>query len=240
VDGLFPSEPAADVAHVYPPPYYSFWKGNSVASIRESHRWLHQKLNEDGPYDGVMLFSQGCGLISSYLLYHQAMNGMGTTSPPSFKVAIFICGGVALSVLQDLGVEVGREAHDWDRRTSLQLQKKNTASEVLGWGPDRWTHRAEDCIFDPDQPVDLRNVFGLNVLDIPAHLRIRIPTVHIYGSRDPRYPASLQLAHLCDGAIRRSFDHGGGHDVPRSKDASEAIARLLIWSAQKAKEPQSE
>lgn len=234
---MFPSAPAPDIAHFYAPPYFTFWEGNSTASIRASHDWLIRKLARDGPYDGVLLFSQGCGLIASFLLYHQAANP-GTPAP--FKVAVFICGGLALHVLEDLGVEVGQEAHDWDHQTRIQLQKKNNALTVLSLGKDRWGSAMEgDLTFDSSMQVDLQNVFGLNISLLPANLRIRIPNVHIYGSRDPRFPASLQLAHLCDGEVRKVYDHGGGHDIPRSKEVSETIAGLVRWSVCMAGKDQS-
>jgi pimeloyl-ACP methyl ester carboxylesterase len=162
------------------------------------------------------------------LLYHQAAN---PGAPPPFKVAIFICGGVSLQVLEDLGTRVDQEAHDWDRRTKLLLQQKNDAAAVLRSGRDRWgSIKHEDIVLDGSNQWDLQNVFGLDVTQFSEDLKIRIPTVHIYGSRDPRLPASLQLACLCDSEVRKTFDHGGGHDIPRSKEVSKTIAELVRWS----------
>lgn len=237
VDGLFPSDPAPDVPYFYPPPYYAWWEGNTPASVRSSHTWLLSKLARDGPYDGVLLFSQGCGLIASFLLYHQATN---PTSPPPFKVAIFICGGISLSILEDLGAKVSQEAHDWDLKTRVLLQEKNNDSvAILSRGHDRWgssakdggTKEAEsDNRASSTRVDDPRNVFGLDTTQFSDESKIRIPTVHIYGSKDPRLPASLQLAHLCNAGVRKMYDHGGGHDIPRAKEVSETIAGLVRWS----------
>ena len=82
-----------------------------------------------------------------------------------------------------------------------------------------------------DAAVRPTNVFGLDFTKIPTRLQISIPTVHIYGSQDPRYPASIQLAQFCEPTVRRTYDHGGGHDVPRSRQVSENIATLLKWIA---------
>ncbi|KAJ2906167.1 alpha/beta-Hydrolase [Zalerion maritima] len=77
---------------------------------------------------------------------------------------------------------------------------------------------------------DENTFFGLNLSpDVLGHLQIPIPTAHIYGIKDPRYPASIQLAHLCDPKRRQMFDHGGGHDIPRSSAVSIRIAELLGW-----------
>jgi len=227
VNGFFPSTPAADLTLFYPPPYYSFWKNNDLESIRASHHWLRAKIQRDGPYDGVLLFSQGCAIIASFLLYCQQTNPL---APPPFKFAMFVCGGLPLDVVEDLGLDVSQEAHEIDIRTKHQLSEKTHSITSTKPGSDRWQSIAETAI----NPYDIMwspSVFGLDVTQIPPDMVIGIPTVHIFGSKDPRYPASLQLAHFCDPAVRRMYDHGGGHDIPRSKVVSESLAELLTWGA---------
>lgn len=175
-----------------------------------------------------MMFSQGCVLISSYLLYHQAET---PHLPLPFKVAIFICGGLPLPVLEDLGIPVSQEAWNWDDRSKIELQVKAASVATYEPGMEIWMSR-EEMDWDPDSPpIDQPNVFGLDFTQIPMDIRISIPTVHIYGSRDPRYPASLQLANICNPAWRKTFDHQGGHDIPRNKEVSRKIAELVEWSA---------
>lgn len=90
-----------------------------------------------------------------------------------------------------------------------------------------------DLVIDPNAPVDLHNLFGLDVLQ-PAieKLRINIPTVHIYGNKDPVYPLSRQLVQLCDPTCRRSYDHGEGHGIPRKKEVSDRITALVKWAVE--------
>ena len=89
--------------------------------------------------------------------------------------------------------------------------------------------------FDPTKPHDISNVFGMNFTLVPESLMIPIPTVHIFGKQDPRYPASVTLAHFCDPLVRKVYDHGGGHDIPRKGDVSKKVAELIEWSAMMAK-----
>ncbi|KUJ10155.1 uncharacterized protein LY89DRAFT_538876, partial [Mollisia scopiformis] len=44
---------------------------------------------------------------------------------------------------------------------------------------------------------------------------IQIPTVHIFGSKDPLVQESLDLSRICDQRSRVMLDHKGGHEVPR-------------------------
>jgi hypothetical protein len=130
---------------------------------------------------------------------------------------------------------VSQEAYDWEERMRVELMEKNDPALVLSRGRHRW----ESSGLHSSQPIDLGNVFGLNLSQLPAQLKIQIPTVHIYGSKDPRYPASLQLSHLCSPELRRTYDHCSGHDIPRTKEVSETIASLIRWSAQMAGQQQS-
>lgn len=151
--------------------------------------------------------------------------------PPPFKCAIFICGGVQLAILEDLGVDVTPEAREWDERSKKGLQEMAGTEAIVSRGADRWTTGPHVNAFDPNAEIKAGNVFGLDFTRMPKGLKIRIPTVHVFGSMDPRFPASTQLAWFCDERVRRMFDHGGGHDVPRRKDVSEGIAGLVEWAA---------
>lgn len=180
VDGAYPSAPAPDIAHFYPGPYYQHWHpgATTTEAILSSHVWLLEKIVRDGPYDGVMLFSQGCSVIGSFLLYHQAAR---PAAPPPFKVAIFICGGIPLQVLEDLGVEVSKAAYELDQRSKELLETKNEDSAVLQMGRHRWgeppiARELLDLDAAGAAMLDPRNVFGLDVTGIPPELKIKIPT----------------------------------------------------------------
>ena len=133
-------------------------------------------------------------------------------------------------MLEDLGVAVTQEAREWDKRSILGLQEKAGNEAIIARGAARWNTGPFANGFDAKKEVEAKDVFGLDFTSEPLKaLKIRIPTVHVFGSADPRFPASTQLAWLCEERERRMFDHGGGHDVPRKKDVSEAIAGLVEW-----------
>ncbi len=130
-----------------------------------------------------------------------------------------------------MGIPVSDQAHDWDDRTRKRLCEKNDgiAAAINDRKIDRWATDDGGFRFDSSAPIDPSDVFGLDTTLVPEKLKVKIPTVHIFGSKDPRYPASLQLSMLCDATKRRTYDHGGGHDIPRNKMVSEDIARLMEW-----------
>lgn len=196
-----------------------------------------------------MGFSQGCAVIASYVMYRQKEKDKGLP----FKVAVFICGGMPLGVVENLGGVVGKECWEWDERSCKDLHTLAGELVDLKPGMDPWAlHRHNGKIVDvrqegggsgsggawgaaaekdDDNRADIR--YGLDFSKIPPSLAIRIPTVHIYGVKDPRAKASLLLSEFCVGENGRKkiFGHPGGHEIPRHIYVSEEIAELVEWIA---------
>lgn len=223
MDGPFPSDPAAGVDLFYEPPYYSWWESASVDDIRAACLRLNEYIARTGPYDAALMFSQGCVLGSSILLLHQEET---PHLPPPFKSAIFVCGGASMNILQELGFHISAEAHERDAasRTALELQAGSAA--VLSQGVNRW--KGLGSISGGLSEEELRN-------EIQSPYRIDIPTLHVYGSKDPRYAAGVHLSGVCNPEKRRTYDHGGGHEIPRTNEVSSSIADLFLWAIDLAK-----
>ncbi|KAI1415546.1 serine hydrolase-domain-containing protein [Hypoxylon sp. FL1857] len=192
-----------------------------VEKFRKAGKELAMKLDRDGPYDGVLAFSQGAALVSSFLLYRQWYDH---ELPPPFKFAIFISGSIPLKVLRDLGVPVSKEAEHVVAQAGLRRD------EALGPLPTHTT-KARRAVFNSD------DCFGLNLNRIPLELKIRIPTVHVWGENDPVFPTSIQLAGLCDPYIRKIYTHPGGHEMPHEEKEVVEIVLLIEWCIQRGSWP---
>lgn len=208
--------------------HYAWYPKQTAPLIRGAHKWLVDYMDENGPYDAVFCFSQGCALVMSFLLYHARETPL---EPLPFRSAIFVCGGVPLPVLDDLDLPVPQRARDVNDQTVRVLKAKAGHLAHMAANPDQiqrgvglWDDK-EGLVHDPTVMPDESDVFGLDFTAMPEDVRIRIPTVQIYGAKDPRWPASLQLAHFCEH--REMYDHGGGHDIPRSTEVSNKIAALI-------------
>lgn len=228
VDAPFHCAPAPGIKVLFESGTYTWWPKQTPNAIRGAHKWLIDYIEENGPYDILMGFSQGCSLIGSFLLYHYRET---PDEPLPFKAAMFVCGGLPLPVLDDLGLPVSQKARDINDETVRLLKQRAGALTDLANNLDQiklgmslWGE-TKDLVHDPNVYPERNDVYGLDFTAMPRDVMIKIPTVHIFGAKDPRWPASLQLAHFCEN--RKLYNHGGGHDIPRSTETSLAIAALM-------------
>lgn len=202
----------------YEPPYFSWWKNDTVDDVRAAVARMNEYIEENGPYDAAMMFSQGCVLGSAALLLHQEET---PHLPAPFKTAIFICGGPSMPILEELGFHISARARERDGVSRDALMQQSGNSAILTQGANRWM--GLESLNDGLSEDQLRK-------EIECPFRIDIPTVHIYGSKDPRYASGLHLSAICVPERRRTYNHEGGHDIPRGTQVSDNIAELVKWA----------
>src|ERR1700753_3715629 len=85
-----------EVREVYTGPYKAWYPTYPDTQSHSAAKELIREIVEDeGPFDAVMAFSQGAALISTLMLEHRRSNPFAA---PWFRLAIFICGGCPLVV----------------------------------------------------------------------------------------------------------------------------------------------
>ncbi|KAK8069863.1 hypothetical protein PG994_006479 [Apiospora phragmitis] len=161
---------------------------------------LYDVIREDGPFDGILSFSQGAALAAPFLLHHREKHPYG---PEPFQLAVFM--GATLPF--------DPQSHARADQYNTVIYPQTGAVSVRDW-------KAEDVVetlhindfIAPPAPGDvvLRRFHPER-----EDARITIPTVHIMGSRDPFYPQSLVLAQLCSGHVD-IVDHQQGHLLPHN------------------------
>ncbi|KAL2802719.1 serine hydrolase FSH [Aspergillus granulosus] len=234
----------------------------TIESIKSTHAWLSAILAERGPYDLVLTFSQGAALAASLLLMHEvnqaqfaALDRVVSNSSsdsdsrpappePPFKSAIFICGGAPIPVLEYIGFHIPHVTKARDLASRAALSSAADSASILALGSSRWTGLSPSfSTAFSTSPLDtqcLPSGFTYNKeeeirREMCGPVQIGIPTVHIYGERDPRYVAGIQLSEVCIKARRKVYNHGGGHEIPRFEAVSGAIADLVRWAVRAAR-----
>ena len=73
---------------------FTYADGDSVESCTQALTDLDEYIEDNGPYDGVLAFSNGAGLAATLLIFQERKQSTQLSAPPLFKCAIFFCGGV--------------------------------------------------------------------------------------------------------------------------------------------------
>ncbi|KAI9690814.1 MAG: hypothetical protein M1822_008433 [Bathelium mastoideum] len=98
VEGLRPSEMDRGISSISASDgeYFKYYEPYDSTSFRKALDDLGKYLDTDGPFDGVIAFSQGCSLAAAFIIEEQrrqvqAGNG-DPASASSFKCAVFFAG----------------------------------------------------------------------------------------------------------------------------------------------------
>jgi predicted esterase len=89
--------PSPDIGDVYEGPYYSFFSwsdpptGSELESVSAAYQLIYDVIEEEGPFDGILGFSQGATLASAFLMHHAEQHPLDLPFV-HFKYAIFIGG----------------------------------------------------------------------------------------------------------------------------------------------------
>ncbi|KAH7417569.1 serine hydrolase FSH [Cadophora sp. MPI-SDFR-AT-0126] len=86
IDGEEHSESPEELAQIYPGPYLQY--ASCAETVPRSVEYLEEIMAEDGPFDGVIGFSQGAVCAARMILRSVERDPYG---PQPFKAAIFLC-----------------------------------------------------------------------------------------------------------------------------------------------------
>ncbi|KAI0386914.1 DUF341 domain protein [Hypomontagnella monticulosa] len=224
--------------------FYSHTESYMPRHMAEAMENLEGVIEELGPFDGVIGFSQGAALAVSYLYELQRR---GLPSPFSFAM----CFSSVLAVSPDEGycettIERLRTRNlhlasggvpDVSMLTAEENALANVITRVLI--PAR-AHNAMLPDFDPSiytsTDTDISDAPRVMIPEI-SDRRVQIPTVHVFGKRDASFMqdmASLTRG-LCDERLMKKLEHNGGHAPPQDAVAARAAVGAMEWAIAQAK-----
>ncbi|KAK9664487.1 hypothetical protein RND81_14G045800 [Saponaria officinalis] len=91
-DGLYPAGGRSDIEGIFPPPYFEWFQFNKefteYTNLDECISYLCEYITTNGPFDGLLGFSQGatlCGLLAGYQLQGKVLT---EHSPIKFLISV--------------------------------------------------------------------------------------------------------------------------------------------------------
>lgn len=121
-------------------------------------------------------------------------------STPALKLAILASASLPFSIDNEHGVAMSDPEFS-TARPEVYLQQLKATSDR--WSARRWTPQ-RDCI------------------------RLRVPTVHVYGTQDVYQSQSKELSELCEDATATVIRHREGHWIPSNEMISRKIANAMM------------
>ncbi|KAE9380744.1 hypothetical protein N431DRAFT_477623 [Stipitochalara longipes BDJ] len=201
IDAPHECPPAPGISEVFPPPYLAWQVQYEPEQIEEAHSFLKSVIEEDGPYDGVIGFSQGAALAASFILCDEYHGGSSGGKPP-FQMAAFFNCVMLFSPSQEIGTHIGEQVRQMEEKHAAFLEGREVEST---------TTKTNDVInISPS-----KDIYGFVPDTFP--IRISIPTFHVIGAEDQFQEYSRALIGLCQADKTEVFTFEGGHEIPRSK-----------------------
>jgi predicted esterase len=231
--------------------------------IQEVHQYIKEVIEESGPFDGVMGFSEGASVVVSLLLQHEIDS---PNKPPPFRFAILFSCGIVGSA--DIKFALGEYQLLWKEfadvvlkhLTGENLECQNNISVTgqvntkintgrLISSSDRKALAIELSEALASGEAELRGQIGQLVqADFKGTLeevprlyhplllpqRVRIPTVFCYGRSDPYLKQAEISKQLFDTANVKFVTHLGGHDIPRSAAELQSVVSATQWVIRRA------
>jgi hypothetical protein len=194
---------------------------------------LDSVIDEAGPFDGAIGFSQGAALIVAHL--HQCeVDG----SPSPFKFALFFSSVLPCSIdmafggrLLDRICPLGQRAKTVEEALFINLLNETVIPAQM-----------HNCML-PD--FDIGRYWSDNISGAPrlmhaafTETKIHIPTVHITGKKDAKFMINMANAaySLCDERTAKRMEHSGGHSPPQNGVEARSAVRALEWAISRCRQ----
>ncbi|RDH36069.1 serine hydrolase FSH [Aspergillus welwitschiae] len=235
--------PAPDIGSTFPPPYYCWTRSFDAGSIDAAHALIEEAIDEHGPFDGVLGFSQGAAISVSFLLEHKTAY---PDEPPPFRFAIFYSPTIPCaadeaycrSVLGTLSSADQQRLRSGKDKEIAQLPEpvRSVTESLVKVIKGAHSITRESVPFFLDRPLELIPC-ALHPDVVPT--RISIPSLHLRGKNDvPGLDdCGLLVECLCDSNTRRPIIHSAGHDIPRSGPELKQMLSAVEWVVAKSQLP---
>ncbi|WPH02496.1 Hypothetical protein R9X50_00536100 [Acrodontium crateriforme] len=222
---------ASDLAEYHTGPYHAYHEGIEPTAVQTAHDLIDAVLDEEGPFDGVVAFSQGASLAISYILQHKRQH---PREPSPFGFAVLFSPGFVLSpdldykrhILKPLVNHMTFERFQALLSKPLNCQQKLTMAEV--YKMQHLDEREKNAVYEVLQTavsvLGTRRSLGFEndevffkttangMIDEEAFPRffhpvyttelISIPTVHVVGRQEP--PSLRRLATVARDFCEKS------------------------------------
>ncbi|GCB21209.1 UPF0483 protein C25G4.2 [Aspergillus awamori] len=235
LSGEIECPPAPGIETNFTPPYYCWSRSFSAPSIENAHSLITEAIEDEGPFDGILGFSQGASIIASFLLEQTANH---PERPLPFRFAIFCSTTIPCSSDPNYcrSITGGLSLQDQQRIRSGQDDQIAQLPASIKAPFEEFAKVVKAGLSITREPVSFfldRSIEEIPCALHPDHFpgRLSIPTLHLRGHND--LPGLSDCASLvekfCNPRCRKTIVHTAGHDIPRSGSELRQFKAGLDW-----------
>ncbi|KAH7131816.1 DUF341 domain protein [Dendryphion nanum] len=241
VDGPVLSEKGPGVGAHVEGPFFSHTAGYSIDDMVEALEHFENTIDELGPINGVLGFSQGAALAVSYMHRQQQRHAM-----IPFQFALLFSSVMPCSATPECSEDViqrlitrGQDVTSPELEKNASLTREERLFVQLLHRTIIPAKKQRQMLPDYDMAVytDGDGVEAPRIMH-PLLLkeRIPIPTVHVTGKRDFHFMRAMSETAfgLCEQRMAKKLEHSGGHEPPQKAADVKAVTRALEWAVQQA------
>ncbi|PSN59369.1 DUF341 domain protein [Corynespora cassiicola Philippines] len=237
VNGPIPCERGPGIGLHIEGPFFSHTVGYSADDMDEALEHFTNTLDELGPFNGVLGFSQGAALAVSYMHRQRQRREMVPFQFALLFSSVMPCSATPTccsEVIQNL-VARGQDVTDSGLAKGVCLTREERLFVQLLHRTIIPAKKQRQMLPDYDLAVySGGDGIGAPRIMHPELLsdRILIPTVHVTGKRDLHFMRAMsQVAYeLCDERYTKKLEHSGGHEPPQKAAEVKAVTRALEWA----------
>lgn len=201
--------PAPEVDKYHPGPFFAWHRRHFTQDVEDAHQYVRAIIDEDGPYDGVIGFSQGGALAASLILTHQLRP---FEHPKLFNFAIFISSVLPVTPSEKIGIDC----------TGYVVGYERSYPGFFGLSDQELTEKTSSTTAHLFEPMDTTSEF-----ESLLRSKIDIPTLHILGSKDEFHSFGRRVVNLCEERKSHVLVHDYGHEIPRSEPFIDGATGLI-------------
>lgn len=215
-------------------PFYSHTQSYEPEHMMDAIEHLEAVLEEDGPFDGILGFSQGAALTISYLHLCESR-----TIAPAIGFALFFSSVIPCSADEDFGDGLMGSICPLDESDEAGTRRHAVFKQILD---DTIIPAQKNNAMMPNYDLAVYNSHDLTRAPRLMHAelttgRISIPTIHVLGKKDAPYMRNMSetALGLCAESCLKKLEHSGSHHPPQKNVEVKATVRAIEWAMKCAK-----
>ena len=257
IEGECEAAPVEGITQFYEGPYLSFYpwpprmdEAEYDDTRERAYELIYEAIEEDGPFDAILGFSQGASLACLFLQQHARKNPY---DPPwsLFRYAVFICGMLPFRIKESQPLSRSKSSASLGKSVDAEelseclstITSRNPLRSKESFSSESSSSSVESTFSDEPSSVasPAQSIMSVGPNDDSFTIEsdnfdlvfdenfkaLQIPSVHIGGKGDKVYDLTRKLYAGMNKDKTLWIEHEMGHTIPWDKKNTQAFVDVI-------------